>query len=67
LPIIWTGYADGVTANASLGEILQFDFVNAQFASDLTNDNKIYEIINKNCTQVILGLVSGMLAGQVMM
>ena len=67
LPIIWTGYADGVTANASLGEILQFDFVNAQFASDLTNDNKIYEIINKNCTQVLLGLVSGMLAGQVMM
>ena len=55
LPIIWTGYADGEIANASLGEILQFDFVNAQFASDLTNDNKIYEIINKNCTQVIIG------------
>jgi hypothetical protein len=55
LPIKWTGYADGLTANSSLGEILQFDFVDAKFALNLTNKDKIYEIINKNCTKVIIG------------
>ena len=47
----WRGDANGL--NSSLGEILQFDFVEAKFASNLTT--KINEIINKNCTQVIIG------------
>jgi hypothetical protein len=53
LPIKWTGNAFGL--NSSLGEILQFDFVEAKFASNLTNRKKIYEIRNKNCTKVIIG------------
>jgi hypothetical protein len=49
LPIKWTGHANGL--NSSLGEILQFDFVEAKFASNLTNRKKIYEIRNKNLYQ----------------
>jgi len=49
----WRGDANGL--NSSLGEIFQFDFVEAKFASNLTNKTKINEIINKNCTKIIIG------------
>jgi hypothetical protein len=48
----WTANVNGF--NSSTGEELQFDFVEAKFASNLTED-KIHEIIDRNCTKIIVG------------